>query len=87
MHCPECIRLRQIYEAELRRWGCLWLSPDASVKDASAGQLAELRLKAFEDRNAAKERWLLHALNCPTCKAKPNKPQDRPNRFDNLRFM
>jgi hypothetical protein len=70
MHCPEYIRLRQLYGAALRRWGCLLLSPDADFKEASARQLVELRFKAREDRNAAKERWILHVLTCPTCKPK-----------------
>jgi hypothetical protein len=55
---PEYDRLRQHYEAAIRRWGHFLLSPDAHPVEAGAG---------IEQRNAAKERLSAHALSCPAC--------------------
>jgi hypothetical protein len=65
MRCPEYNRLQQHYEAALRHWGYLLLS-DANLVGAPARQVAELKAKAFEERNVAKERWTSHTLACQT---------------------
>jgi hypothetical protein len=66
MRCPEYDRLRQQYEAALRYWGYLLLS-DANLVEAPARRVAEVKIQAFEERNAAKERWTSHTLTCQNC--------------------
>jgi hypothetical protein len=66
MRCPEYNRLQQQYEAALRYWGYLVLAAADRV-GAPARRAAELTLKAFEERNAAKERWTSHTLTCQSC--------------------
>jgi hypothetical protein len=68
MPCPEYNRLRQHYEAALRHWGHVILSPDARLVGARARQAAEIRQTAFGERDAAKERLDAHTLTCPACK-------------------
>jgi hypothetical protein len=60
-------RLRQHYDAALRRWGQLLLSADSNLVGAVARQAAAIRQTAFEERNAAKERLDSHTLTCPAC--------------------
>jgi hypothetical protein len=67
MHCPEYNHLRQRYEAAIRFWGQVILSPDAG---ALIPQTAEIKQKAFRERDAAKKRLSDHMLICPTCKPK-----------------
>jgi hypothetical protein len=67
MPCPEYNRLRQLYEAALRHWGHLLLSVDAHLGGTVARQAAELKEKAFDERNAAKERLIAHTLSCTAC--------------------
>jgi hypothetical protein len=70
MPCPEYNRLRRYYEVALRRWGHLLLSLDAHLVGAATRQAAELKQKAFDERNAAKERLNTHVLTCPACNPK-----------------
>ena len=65
--CPEYNRLRQSYEAALRHWGHVLFSLDAHLVGAAARQAAELKQKAFDERNTAKECLRAHALSCPAC--------------------
>ncbi len=67
MSCPENDRLRQHYETALRHWGNVVLSPDAHLVGARARQAAEIKQKAFDERNAAKERLDAHIRVCATC--------------------
>jgi hypothetical protein len=55
MACHENDRLRQHYEAALRHWGNVVLSPTIRPGGILARQAAEIKLKAFDERNAAKE--------------------------------
>ena len=59
MTCPECVPLRQEYEASLRRWAEAMLS--------QAEGAPELRLKASQDRYLAKRKLDLHKESCPKC--------------------
>jgi hypothetical protein len=70
MPCPEYLRLQQHYEGAIRHWGYVILSPDAHLVGALARQAAEVKRKAFDERNAAKERLSAHTLTCPTCNPK-----------------
>jgi hypothetical protein len=67
MVCLEYNRLRQHYEAAIRRWEHVLLAPDAKLVGALARQAAEVKRKAFEERDAAKERLSAHELTCSTC--------------------
>jgi hypothetical protein len=76
--CPEYNRLRQHYEAALRHWGHLLLSLDARLVGTVARQAAEIKQKAFDERNAAKERLSAHAVFCPACNPKLQRIRDLP---------
>lgn len=67
MSCPEYNRLLLHYEAALRRWGDALLSPDASLVGTAARRAAEIKQKAFDKRNAAKERLSAHTVSCTAC--------------------
>ncbi len=70
MHCPEYNRLRQRYEAALRHWGHVVLAPDDGSLGALARQAAEIRQKAFNERDAGKKRLSDHMFNCAACNPK-----------------
>jgi|HubBroStandDraft_5_1064220.scaffolds.fasta_scaffold508672_1 hypothetical protein len=59
MICPEYLRLRQEYEASLRRWG------EARLSQAETAP--QLRLKTYQDRYSAKRKLDLHKESCPAC--------------------
>jgi hypothetical protein len=67
MSCPEYNRLRQHYQEALRHWGHVLFSLDAHLVGTAARKAAEIKQKAFEERNAAKERWTSHTLTCQSC--------------------
>jgi hypothetical protein len=50
MRCSEHNRLRQHYEAALRNWGHVILSPDANLVGALSRQAAEIKQKPFDER-------------------------------------
>ena len=70
MSCPENNRLRQQYDVALRRWGQVLLSADSNLIGAVARQAFEVKQKAFEERNAAKERLDAHVQACSACTPK-----------------
>jgi hypothetical protein len=70
MECHEYIRLRQHYEAARRNWGHVLLSPGVEPIGATARLAAEIKQKAFEERNAANNRMRLHKHSCPVCNPK-----------------
>jgi hypothetical protein len=70
MRCPEHNRLQQHYEAALRHWGNVLFSLDADFVGTAARQAAEVKQKAFEERNAAKERLDAHVRVCAACTPK-----------------
>jgi hypothetical protein len=63
---PEYVRLHQLYEAALRRWGQVILSSQGTT-GTPARLAALIRQKAVEERNAANERMRLHEFSCPLC--------------------
>jgi hypothetical protein len=67
MTCPEYLRLRQLYEAALRHLGQVLLCAAVNLVGAPARQAAEIKRKAFEERNAAKAVLTAHALKCQSC--------------------
>jgi hypothetical protein len=67
MLCPVYLRLRQHYEAALRRWAQADSASNKRNSDASARLALEIEHKALNERNAAKERMSLHQQSCPTC--------------------
>jgi hypothetical protein len=63
MLCPEHSRLLQHYEAALRRWAqAVWSSNKNEFRVS-----AEIKKKALDERDAARERLNLHERTCPTC--------------------
>jgi hypothetical protein len=70
MACREYIRLRHHYEAALRHWAHVLLSPVTGSTGAAARLAAQIKQKAFEERNAAYDRMCLHEQNCPVCNPK-----------------
>jgi hypothetical protein len=64
MYCPEYIRLRQLYEVAIRQWGHVMLSPDV---DPLIPRGAEIKEKAYRERDEAKKRLNDHALTCLAC--------------------
>ena len=70
MSCHENKRLRQHYEAALRHWGNVVLSPTMPPGGTLTRQAGEVMLKAFDERNAAKERLDAHIRVCPVCTPK-----------------
>ena len=78
MSCPEYLRLRQHYDAALRRWAQIELSSHRpGLIDASARLAEEVRQKALDERNEANERMRLHEQNCPTCHPRRKPVADR----------
>jgi hypothetical protein len=70
MLCPEYLRLHQHYEAAIRQWGHIMLSPDVKLVGALTRQAAEIRQKVFAERDAAKKRLSVHKVTCLTCNPK-----------------
>jgi hypothetical protein len=68
MSCSEYLRIRQHYDAALRRWAQIELSSHKfEVFDASARLADKVRQKALDERNEARQRMRLHEENCPAC--------------------
>jgi hypothetical protein len=70
MACHEYIRLRQHYEASLRHWGQILLSPVAETIGPAARVAAEVKQKALIERDAANDRMTLHKQTCSACNPK-----------------
>jgi hypothetical protein len=70
MHCPEYNRLRQRYEAAIRHWGHVILSPATDAVGALARQTAEIRQKAYDERDSSKKRLSDHMFTCAACNPK-----------------
>jgi hypothetical protein len=78
MLCPENVRLRQLYEAALRRWAQLKSSSKNSDLSAASMRLVqEIEQKALNERNAANERMVLHEQTCPICKRERKPPKSK----------
>ena len=70
MHCPEYNRLRQLYEAAIRHWGHVILTADSDSVGTLARQAAEIKQKAYVERDAAKKRLIDHRFACSVCSPK-----------------
>jgi hypothetical protein len=70
MLCLEYKQLLQHYEIALRKWGQVMLASDVKLVGAVARQAAEIRQKAFDERDAAKKRLSVHKLTCEDCNPK-----------------
>jgi hypothetical protein len=70
MECHEYIRPRHLYEAALRHWGHVFLSPVTVPTGATTRLAAEVKQKALEERNAADDRMCFHKQTCPVCTPK-----------------
>ena len=69
MTCLEYFRLHQHYVVAVRRCEQAELSSSRSgLLDSAARLTAEIRQKARNERNSAKERMVLHEQSCPVCK-------------------
>jgi hypothetical protein len=65
MACLEKVRLQQLYEAALRRWGQI---RDASqISGDNTWLVQEVKRRALIERDAAKDRLELHEQRCETC--------------------
>ena len=69
MRCSEYVRLLQHYEAALRSCKQLELPAEEGNRDGfhDAAVLLAVKEKAFEERNAAYLRIVLHERNCRSC--------------------
>lgn len=65
MACPERLRLQQLYEVSLRRWA--QVAASSQLFGQSTLLTDEVRVKILADRNAAKNRLLIHQEKCKTC--------------------
>ena len=70
MYCPEYIRLRQLYEVAIRQWGHVVLSPDSDSLGAPIALAAEIKQKAYRERDEAKRRLSDHMVTCSVCNPK-----------------
>jgi hypothetical protein len=70
VHCPENNRLRQRYEAAIRHWGNVILFSDVDSLGTLIPQAAEVKHKAYIERDAAKKRLSDHMLTCGACNPK-----------------
>ena len=61
------MQLSQHYEAALRRWAQVELSPKTELNDASKRLAQAIAKTALEERDAAYHRMVLHELSCPVC--------------------
>jgi hypothetical protein len=61
MTCLEKVRLKQLFEATLRRWGQIHEAGD------NTWLVQEVKRRALIERDAAKDRLDLHEQRCETC--------------------
>jgi hypothetical protein len=61
MTCLEKVRLKQLFEATLRRWGQIH---EAGV---NTWLVQEVKRRALSERDAAKDRLELHEQHCEVC--------------------
>src|SRR5580704_8436591 len=65
MACPERLRLQQLYEVSVRRWAQVAASSQLFGQPTLPSDDVQLRVLA--DRNAAKNRLLVHQQRCKRC--------------------
>jgi RNA polymerase-binding transcription factor DksA len=65
MTCLEKVRLKQLHEASLRRWG--QIHEDSQMSGANTWLVQEVKRRALSERDAAKDRLELHEQHCEVC--------------------
>jgi hypothetical protein len=65
MDCLGKVRLQQLYDAALRRWGQIHDASQTSVENTWLSR--EVERRALIERDAAKDRLELHQKRCETC--------------------
>jgi hypothetical protein len=65
MICLEKVRLQQLYEAALRRWGQILEAPQ--IPGDNTWLVQEVLRRALIERDAAKDRLQLHQRRCEMC--------------------
>ena len=65
--CPEYLRLRQLYEAALRRWVQNNSLSGSELVGESARHATQVKQAASIERDAAKERFEVHKRSCAAC--------------------
>jgi hypothetical protein len=66
MTCTEKIRLQQLYEVSLRCWA--QMAASSQLFGQSTHLTDDVRKRVLNDRNAAKDRLLMHQQNCKACR-------------------
>jgi hypothetical protein len=65
MTCLERVRLQQLYEAALRRWG--QIQEASQMSGDNTWLVQEVKRRALIERDAAKDRLALHRRRCEIC--------------------
>ena len=65
MACLEKVRLQQLYEAALRRWG--QIHEASQISSDNTWLVQEVFRRTLIERDAAKNRLELHKQRCETC--------------------
>jgi hypothetical protein len=65
MTCLEKVRLQQLYEAAVRRWGVIREAP--RIPGDNTWLVQEVLRRALSERDAAKDRLELHQRRCELC--------------------
>jgi hypothetical protein len=68
MTFSEYERLRQLYEAALRRWERAMWSPNTDIPGKPQRLASEMKHRAYFERNEAHERMHFHKQSCSVCK-------------------
>ena len=66
MSCLEKVRLQQLYEAALRRWGQIH-HESSQISGDNIWLVQEVKRRTLIERDAAKARLDLHEQRCETC--------------------
>jgi hypothetical protein len=65
MACTEKLRLQQLYEVAIRRWG--QVQATSQLFGPPTLMTETMLKKALAERNAAKNRLVMHQQNCKKC--------------------
>lgn len=79
--CAEAIRLRQVYDPALRRWGETLFLPKLGLIGAPRERAVRTKVAAFEARNEAASHLATHKANCFVCHCeflKVNRRREKP---------
>jgi hypothetical protein len=65
MGCLERVRLQQLYDAAVRRWGLIHNA--SQISGDNTWLVQEVERRALIERDAAKDRLELHERRCEAC--------------------